>query len=255
MPLWNYGSNVPPAPPSVGQKALANRMPAHTLHISKSTPMECFSAEAPDSQRVEHGRGSWWNALLVHNMDPAQKDKKPFSCALRCGHTWGAKTANAFKVAGHIAGDINDVKFCKKATPADIALAKSKRLKQPAKAQAEAPPDAKRAKVEAMAGTAVPGSPPGTGPRQSATAEVEHAAAEEVREAGLTGMFRHMNDKAACARLLPADIVGTGTLGRPDRNGTDRIGSEQIGSDRKRGLGPGGSPKSPPNVLLAPQSW
>ena len=170
------------------------------MHIM-STPMECFSAEAPDSQRVEHGKGSWWNALLVHNMDPAQKDKKPFSCALRCGHTWGAKTANAFKVAGHIAGDINDVKFCKKATPADIALAKSKRLKQPAKAQAEAPPDAKRAKVEAMAGTAVPGSPPGTGPRQSATAEVEHAAAEEVREAGLTGMFRHMNDKAACGRL------------------------------------------------------
>ena len=164
--------------------------------------MECFSAEAPDSQRVEHGKGSWWNALLVHNMDPAQKDKKPFSCALRCGHTWGAKTANAFKVAGHIAGDINDVKFCKKATPADIALAKSKRLKQPATAQAEAPPDAKRAKVEAMAGTAVPGSPPGTGPRQSATAGVERAAAEEeVREAGLTGMFRHMNDKAACGRL------------------------------------------------------
>ena len=67
---------------------------AYFVHIM-STPMECFSAEAPDSQRVEHGKGSWWNALLVHNMDPAQKDKKPFSCALRCGHTWGAKTANA----------------------------------------------------------------------------------------------------------------------------------------------------------------
>ena len=80
--------------------------------------MECFSCEAPESQRVDHGKGSWWNALLVQNTREADKETKPFACALRCGHVWGAKTANAFKVAGHVVlvGDINDVKFCKKAT-------------------------------------------------------------------------------------------------------------------------------------------
>ena len=45
-------------------------------------------------------------------------------------------------------------------------------------------------------------SPPRTGPGNAATArEVEHAINEEVREAGLTGLFRHMNDKATCDRL------------------------------------------------------
>ena len=125
--------------------------------------MECFSCEAPESQRVDYGKGSWWDALLVQNTREADKETKPFACALRCGHVWGAKTANAFKVAGHVVGDINDVKFCKKATLADVELAKSKRLKQPAKAQAESAPDPKRMKAATIAGAAEPESPPGTG--------------------------------------------------------------------------------------------
>ena len=83
---------------------------------------ECFSCEQPASARVQHGAGTWWNALLIPNTG-ADKEKKPFGCALGCGHTWGAKTATATKVAGHIVGDLVDVKFCKKATADDIALA------------------------------------------------------------------------------------------------------------------------------------
>ena len=35
--------------------------------------MECFSCEAPESQRVDYGKGSWWNALLVQNTREADK--------------------------------------------------------------------------------------------------------------------------------------------------------------------------------------
>ena len=45
-----------------------------------------FSREATAEERVEKGRGNWWNPLLIKNTG-ADKEAKPYACALRCGHT------------------------------------------------------------------------------------------------------------------------------------------------------------------------
>lgn len=180
-----------------------------------------FSRAPPPDRRVAYGEGKWWGVLLMGN-DGADKANKPYACALACGMTWGPKTANAYKVAGHIVGDINEVKFCRKATDGDKALAKSKRLKQPSPAPEM--PDPKRARAEFAAGIggAAAASSAGSStaaPQPTTPGAADEAAAvdEEIREAGLKGMFRHMNSKAECEKLDKVWAQALAHAGLPPR--------------------------------------
>ena len=90
-----------------------------------------FSKEADGAEREPHGMGQWWGALIRRNAGGADSVSKPYAFVLGCGQTGGTGTPNAYKVAGHIVGDINEVKFCTKATADNKRLANSKRAKQP----------------------------------------------------------------------------------------------------------------------------
>ena len=81
-----------------------------------------FSKECPPKSRVTKGRNNWWGVLLIANTG-ADKDQKPWACALGCGHTYSINTPNAFKIGGHIVGD-----ECRRHVAAEPLLAVAARI-------------------------------------------------------------------------------------------------------------------------------
>ena len=157
--------------------------------------MAAWSVQIADADRLQHGAGKWWNALIVSNEDPATKASKPYKCALGSGYAFTASGANATRLGNHVAGDTADIKSCAKATPSDKALAQTKRSssragKGPRRFSTPSPTNAEAAATVLHAAGIMP-SPEGI--ETAADKAVLGAEVQEtLRQGNLNGMFRHI---------------------------------------------------------------
>ena len=181
--------------------------------------MAAWSVQISDEQRVEHGAGKWWNALIIANEDPATKAAKPFRCALGCGYPFAKSAANATRIGNHVAGDTTDIVTCRNATPNDKTLAAAKRSSSRAPSAARRTLDVTSPTNVAQAASVLHAAGQMPSPEGISTTDDRHAydaAVQETRRDGaLQGLFRHMLTKDEADRLHMLWAKGLAHAGLP----------------------------------------